>query len=144
MMSLQMSSVRPAVQQPMVVLDAPSDWRAVVVDTYLRAEQEDTAALHAVLVRRVAALTGRVVPPEEVFLGRGGRQATAAVDGMVFRLQAGELVVMRPCDSCGVGLIASPAITSRADLGYALGVWQPRCARCGPDDDHEEDRTWSW
>jgi hypothetical protein len=65
------------------------------------------------------------------------------VDEVLFRLQAGELVIMRPCVEYGFGRFASPAITSSADLGYALDEWQPHCDTSVADDP-DEDRTFSW
>lgn len=143
MVTFPINSVKPAARQTMLVLGTPADWQADAVEAYRRAEHDDATALRSGLIRRVAVLTGRIVSPDEIFLDRAGRQATVAVDGVVFRLERGELVVVRQCTSCGMGAIASPPIDSRADLGYALAAWEPRCDQDALDDE-EEDRTYSW
>jgi hypothetical protein len=66
-----------------------------------------------------------------------------ALDGIVFRLRQGELVLLRPCPECGLGHHESPAIGTLADLGYALSAWQPACQNCAPEDpanwlDHQD------
>ncbi len=57
-----------------------------------------------------------------------------ALDGIVFRLRRGELVLLRPCAECGLGHYENPAIGALADLGYALSAWQPACPNCAPED----------
>ena len=47
-----------------------------------------------------------------------------------FRFHRQSLVVVRPCVVCGIRQLESAPITDAADLGYALGAWEPRCQRC--------------
>jgi hypothetical protein len=82
-------------------------------------------------------LTGRRLAPAAIYVDPDTAAATAAVDGMVFRLQRQDLVLMRPCVYCGQGLYASPPINNLLDLGYALDVWEPRCPDCQPEDPAE-------
>jgi hypothetical protein len=137
MLLFQTDTVRPL---PTLVV-AP-DWRALALEEYRRAEQHDNAALRADFIARVGALTGVALAAEQVYADRATRQASATIDGARFQLRAGRLTLQRQCSTCGVGVCASPAIRSRADLGYALGAWQPRCPSCGLDDD--EDWLYSW
>jgi hypothetical protein len=86
------------------------------------------------LIARIAALTGHTLAPESVYVDRAARMATVTLDGIVFRLRRGELVLLRACPECGLGHYESPAIGTLADLGYTLSTWQPECRNCAPED----------
>ena len=109
---------------------AGREWRRQAIEAYQQAERVETGALAMELSSRLLTLTGRVVAREAVVVDRAARTATATVDGTIFQLQGQQLVQLRPCADCGVGLYPSPAIESLADLGHALSAWQPRCPDC--------------
>ncbi|MBC8077067.1 MAG: hypothetical protein H7Y32_13405 [Chloroflexales bacterium] len=104
-------------------------WQARVIAAY----QHETPA-SAVLAARIERLTGQAVAPATIFSDPGARVATVVIDGVLFRLDHQRLVVVRACDGCGVAQIESASITSAADLGYALGTWEPRCPHCPIED----------
>jgi hypothetical protein len=112
----------------------PQTWHYRAVEAYRQTAQDEIAALPVDLSARVAALTGRALAPESVYVDRAERAATLALDGIVFRLRRDELVLLRPCPECGLGHYESPAIERLADLGYALSAWQPACSNCAPED----------
>lgn len=112
--------------------EQPSDWMARALAAYMR--RYDAEALRGTIARQVRLLTGRSPAPEQIWADGERRVATAVVDGAVFRLEQGELRLMRPCAHCGVGQIASAPLRSEADLGYALGFWEPLHADCEPED----------
>lgn len=99
----------------------------------------DDASLRAELAARVRALTGYSLPDGAITADRHARRATAVLDGVVFRLQGHEVIVLRPCTHCGTGLFASPPLVSRADLDYALSDWQPYHTGCEPVDPADVD-----
>jgi hypothetical protein len=116
------------------VISRPQTWHSRAVQAYRQAEREEVAALQAEMVSRIAALIRRDIEAGAVYVERAEQTATIAVDGVVFRLRRGELVLLRPCAECGVGRYESPAIRTLADLGYALSAWQPACQSCQPED----------
>ena len=118
------------------------DWRTAAIAAYRRSDHDETATMLAELAARVRELTGRRVAETAILSGRsatGERTATVAVDGAVFALWRGKLVLLVPCIHCGLGQLASPAIESRADLGYTLAGWKLRCQHCEPEDLREYD-----
>jgi len=114
-----------------------STWHSVAIDAFIHGEHDDVAALRVDLAARVAALTGQPIAPETITIARASKQARIAVDGVRFQLQNGELSILRTCVECGLTTHASPPISSRADLGYALAGWQPRGNCCTPDEDED-------
>jgi hypothetical protein len=86
------------------------------------------------LARAVRALTGQALPAEAIWADSAEQVAGAVLDDVHFRWQGGQLVLVRPCVHCGLGLIASPALPTLADLGHALADWQPRHADCEQED----------
>jgi hypothetical protein len=112
----------------------PQTWHRRAVEAYKQTAQDEIAALPVDLIARVAALTGRTLSRGSVYIDRAKRAATVALDGIVFRLRRGELVLLRPCAECGLGHYETPAIGTLADLGYALSTWQPNCQNCAPED----------
>jgi hypothetical protein len=112
---------------------AAADWRASAVAEYERAREVGEAALRADLAARVRDLTGRAISPASVIV-TSERRGLAWVDSVQFRLEGCDLTVARPCAHCGVGEVVSPPVQGRADLGYVLGAWEPRCRHCPIED----------
>ncbi|HWQ11423.1 MAG TPA: hypothetical protein VNL77_01415 [Roseiflexaceae bacterium] len=142
-MTVQIDTRRPASFRPIATLEMAADWRAAAVEAYRQTKDHDRAVLRADLASRILTLTGRRVAAEQIVSDDASRSATAAVDGVVFQLRSGVLTIVRPCGGCALGTYSSPPIASRADLGYALMDWEPRCPSCLPEDE-DEDRSWSW
>ena len=90
--------------------------------------------LPELLATRVSALTGRSIDSEDVFVDLDAELAIVVVDGVVFRARNQQVVVLRSCVECGIARFESVPLYSRADLGYALGVWQPHWGSCQPED----------
>jgi hypothetical protein len=109
-------------------------WHRRAVEAYRQTAQDEIAALPVDLIARIAALTGQTLAPESVYVDRVARLATVTLDGVVFRLRRGELVLLRACPECGLGHYESPPIGTLADLGYTLSTWQPECPNCAPED----------
>lgn len=127
----------PTGLRPLAALPVSPNWQARAQTAYRREVDEAGHSLRAALAARLLALTGRPVAPASLTADPAARIAVGVVDGVVFRLHGHELVVLRACAHCGVGQLASPAIESEADLGYALTDWQPLCPHCpstDPDD----------
>lgn len=116
-----------------------NDWQARAIVSYQQDQQHVAARLSTELAARLQFLTGRVVGPEAIYVDGEAHLATVNVDGVLFRLREHDLVVVRPCVHCGSGSLASPPITSPADLGYALSAWQPLCPHCAPEDEDSPD-----
>jgi hypothetical protein len=110
------------------------DWRAFAITTYQQRRTHADMALRLSLADRVHTLTGREIALETIWLDRDEQVALAMVDSILFRYAGEQLIVLRPCALCGSGRFTSPPVTSRADVGYALSVWQPRHPECQPDD----------
>jgi hypothetical protein len=112
----------------------PVEWQARAIRSYRQAQRQAMTSLPALLASRVSALTGRSVAPEDVFVDMDTEIATVVVDGVVFRAHDQQVFVLRECAECGIERFESPALYSRADLGYALRGWQPLCHNCQPED----------
>ncbi|NTU79503.1 MAG: hypothetical protein HGA45_08890 [Chloroflexales bacterium] len=108
-----------------------TDWQARAIAAYSR-EQLDAAALRLKLTTAVHTLTSRTVETGAIFADPLGQVASARVDGVLFRWADSQLVVIRPCAHCGLGTFTSPAVGRVADLGFALGAWQPLHDDCRP------------
>ena len=104
------------------------------IATYQRTERDRLLNVRMEITFRVRALTGESVAPDAVFVDRESGTATVVVDGVVFRLAQGGLSILRPCANCGTGQFASSAITTVADLHYALAGWKPLHADCQDED----------
>lgn len=110
------------------------DWQARAIAAYRQRRSDADAALRRGFAAHVRALTGRTIDEAAIWVDRAERAATALVDGVRFRYEAGQLALLRPCELCGSGSFASPPLNSPEDLGYALSAWQPRHPQCQPDD----------
>src|SRR5262245_14006459 len=71
------------------------DWKARSVAAYRQAQSDVMARLPAELASRVHSLTGHTLAPESIFVDPEAQMATAVVDGAVFRLRDGQLVLVR-------------------------------------------------
>lgn len=121
-------------REPTASVDTFADWQARAVAAYQRSEHEEIAALRAELAARISGFIQRPVSLEPIVVDHAARVATAVVDGVLFRLQQQDLVLIRSCAHCGIGQLASPPIAGMTDLGRALAGWEPRCAQCLPED----------
>jgi hypothetical protein len=110
------------------------DWKAQMITTYQRHRQDEDSALQIALARRLRALIGVEVNRDDIWVDLDERSALVTVDGVRFRWEQSQLVMLRACALCDSGQFASPPLMSQADVGYALSVWQPRHLQCQPDD----------
>jgi hypothetical protein len=105
-------------------------WQALAIGVYEWSWPDRLADLRTALSTRILELTGRHIPPEEVYTD--GHLAVAGVDDVTFRLYHGtNFVLVRACAYCGTGHFESPHITDLSDLGYALSAWMPLHEDCG-------------
>jgi hypothetical protein len=108
-------------------------WQADAVASY-QAALDQERPLATTLAARIYTLSGRVVSPEAVFVDHEAGRAAVVVDGVTFRMRAGQVVILRSCVECGLGHIESAPLATRADLGYALSAWEPRHPGCEEED----------
>lgn len=113
---------------------ATYDWRASAVAAYQQIRGSASFRLQEGLATRLQVLTGRAIAPETIFVDPDADLSVAVVDGVIFRMRQGQVRLLRPCAECGVRQVESHALVSRADLGYALSDWEPRCPDCQPED----------
>jgi hypothetical protein len=111
-----------------------ADWQARAISSYRHAQSQALTVLPELLATRVSSLTGRSVEPADVFVDQDAELATVVVDGVVFRAHNHQVVVLRSCVECGITRFESAPLFSRADLGYALSAWRPRCTSCQLED----------
>lgn len=107
-------------------------WQAFAIAAYQQSQGD--LALRVALTQRLRALTGQTLPLERIYTDPAERMASATLDGVRFRWQHGQLHLLRGCTHCGQGALASPALHSPADLGYALSDWQPHHPACAAED----------
>ena len=110
------------------------DWHACAISAYHHARCQVLNVLPELLATRVSTLTGRSISSEDVFVDQDAELATVVVDGVVFRAHNQQVVILRSCVECGIKRFESAPLWSRADLGYALRGWQPRCDSCQDED----------
>ncbi|MFO7170542.1 MAG: hypothetical protein DIU80_021140 [Chloroflexota bacterium] len=110
------------------------DWKARAVARYQERQRHEAVELRDALARRLHTLTGLEIAPERIWVDRAERIAGVTVDGVHFRWESGQLTLVRPCELCGIGEIASKPLHTQADIGYALSDWQPRHPACQPED----------
>jgi hypothetical protein len=122
---------------PEPVTAPTTDWRAAAIAAYWQDQPDAFSAMVADLRLRLLDLIGRAPEPAAVIVDRIARTAQVAIDGVIFRLQGQDLVLLRGCATCGLRQYVSPPIRSRADLGYALAIWEPHCPDCEPEDPRE-------
>lgn len=122
-------------------IPSAGSWQAAAVAAYQRSTRTDPMALADALAARVLALTGQHVERSRIHVGVDDQLAGVAVDSAWFRICRGMLCLVRPCVYCGVRRFTSPPIDDLGDLGYAVAIWEPRCADCMVND---EDGNHSW
>lgn len=93
------------------------------------------------LARRLLGLIGTTVSGSAIVVDSSGQWAIAMVEGVMFLLRGGDLVVVRRCTHCQTGRFESAPITNQDDLGYALATWQPYHGECAPTDP-PDDASW--
>jgi hypothetical protein len=111
-----------------------TSWQRRALAEHAHSTDDRRDALRSDLALRVAALTEQPVAPATIYVDDAARFAIVNVDGAVFRLQDRDLTLLRPCVHCGTGQYASTPLATLADLGYALGEWDPHCPHCEPVD----------
>jgi hypothetical protein len=111
-----------------------ADWKAQMITTYQRHRQGEDSTLRIALARRLRTLIGVEVNRDDIWVDLDEHSALVTVDGIRFRSEQSQLVMLRPCTLCDSGQFASPPLASQADVGYALSAWQPRHPQCRPDD----------
>src|SRR5215471_697774 len=109
---------------------AERTWQREAIEVYRRAKLEEESVMRAELANRVAALTGCRIPPQQVVADRDARIAFLVLDGVRFRLQRHEVVLLRPCAHCGTGEFVSSPLLTRGNVGHALDIWQPLHREC--------------
>ena len=108
------------------LLSSPSTGAAGPAELPAPHDHHVLANLVVLEARHVAHPNGR---PRHVLDAAG-----VVVDEVVFRARNHQVVVLRSCAECGITRFESAPLFSRADLGYALGAWQPHCRSCQPED----------
>lgn len=109
-------------------------WQVEAAEEYEESLQPLEARLRGEMACRIQSLTGHTLTPGEIYVDARSQTSVSTVDGMVFKLLKNNLVVFRPCVQCNCGQYASPPISNRAELGYMLTDWEPRCPTCVPED----------
>ncbi len=123
-------------------VDGGVNWRTTAVAAYRRVEQEEWAALPAVLADRIRELTGHMVALSAIWVDRKARTASVAVDGVTFRLHQGTMTMIRPCATASMGYVESAPITHRSDLGQALLAWDAADDDASAADDEDWSHSW--
>lgn len=109
-------------------------WQIEALEAYEKSLQPLEVHLRSNMAARVLALTGRRIAPGAIYADAMNQVAVATVDCIVFKLLKENLVILRPCVRCGCCQFASMPVTNRAELGYVLSEWEPRCASCQEED----------
>jgi hypothetical protein len=115
-------------------LQAARDWKSRAIASYQRALGHEEQIMRAALARRLRALLGVTVPHESIWVDLNARMAGVTLDGVRFRLNHTQLVLLRTCAHCDSGEFASPPLHTAEDVGYALTAWEPHHPACQPED----------
>src|SRR5947199_9179915 len=94
---------------------AEGTWQTEAIEQYRLAKIGEEHALRAELADRVASLAGRRVAPSLIAVDRDARLAVLALDGVRFRLQHHEVVLLRPCAHWGTGEVASDPLITKGE-----------------------------
>jgi hypothetical protein len=111
-----------------------ADWKAQAIEAYHQRRPYEDRAMRLALTERVQVFTRCTVAIDAIMVDLDEQFASAVVDSVLFRWGTTGLAILRPCASCGSGRFASPSLTSQADVGYAITVWQPHNPNCQPED----------
>lgn len=109
-------------------------WKAGAIASYQQHWMRDEATLRRAFARHLHQLIGREIDQAMIWVDSARRGATARIDGVQFRYDGTQVMLVRPCELCESGSFTSPALASPVDVGYALSAWQPRHPQCQPDD----------
>ncbi|MDQ3928068.1 MAG: hypothetical protein M3328_02855 [Chloroflexota bacterium] len=109
-------------------------WQIEAIEEYEESLGPLDARMRHDLASRILALTGHRVAADEVYADARSQVAVTTVDGIVFKLLKENLVILRACVQCNCCQFASMPITNRAELGYMLTEWEPRCPDCAAED----------
>jgi hypothetical protein len=110
-----------------------SNWQTRAIAAYHRCQPDETE-LRLKLTSAVQMLTSRTVETDAIVIDPAGRTASVRVDGVLFRWADNQLIVLRPCAYCGLGVFTSPPVRGAEELGFALGAWQPLHNDCQPSE----------
>jgi hypothetical protein len=114
--------------------EARPQWQVAAIEEYEGSLEPLEVSMRRDMASRVLALTGHRLMPDAIYADARSRVAVATVDGLVFKLMKENLVILRPCVQCNCFQFESMPITNRAELGYMLTEWEPRCATCQAED----------
>ncbi|MDQ3703716.1 MAG: hypothetical protein M3437_00565 [Chloroflexota bacterium] len=121
-------------RQDTIPVEVAPQWQLEALEEYEESLQPLEVRMRRDLATRVKALTGRRIAQDNIYTDAMCQVAGTTVDGIVFKLMKENLVVVRSCVHCGCSQFASMPITNRAELGYVLSEWEPRCAGCQEED----------
>ncbi len=113
---------------------AVPQWQIEALEEYEESLIPLEVRLRHDLAARVLALTGHRVAPDAIYADAVSQVAVTTVDGIIFKLVKENLVILRSCVQCGCCQFTSMPITNKAELGYVLGEWEPRCLSCQEED----------
>ena len=113
---------------------AKPEWQIEAIEEYEGSLQPLDVRMRHDLASRVLALTGHRIAPDAIYADPRRQVAVVKVDGVVFKLLKENLVIVRSCVQCGCGQFVSAAISNKAELGYMLTEWEPRCSTCVEED----------
>jgi hypothetical protein len=114
--------------------EARPQWQMEAIEEYEESLEPLEVRMRRDMASRVLALTGHRLMPDAIYADARSRVAVATVDGLVFKLMKENLVILRACVQCNCCQFASMPITNRAELGYMLTEWEPRCSTCQAED----------
>ncbi len=109
-------------------------WQLEALEEYEDSLQPLEVRMRRDLASRVQTLTGHRVASQAIYADAMNQVAVTTMDGIVFKLVKDNLVILRSCVQCGCCQFASMPITNRAELGYVLTEWEPRCPNCQAED----------
>ncbi|MEA2575108.1 MAG: hypothetical protein QOH93_2406 [Chloroflexia bacterium] len=110
------------------------EWQREALQEFEESLQPLEVRLRRDLASRIMMLTGHRITPDTIYADPMNQVAVTTVDGIVFKLIRQNLVILRSCVQCGCCQFMSMPITNRAELGYVLSEWEPRCASCQAED----------
>ncbi len=123
-------------------IEGGTDWRTAAIAVYRRSVQTELTALPQELVARIHELTGHAVALTEIWIDHEAGTATVAVDGVLFRLRQGTLMLIQPCATSRTGYVESAPIGQRSDLGRVLLAWEAACDDASAEDGDDGSHSW--
>lgn len=110
------------------------EWQHRVCQAYTQRSCDAAQRLKATLEARIREMLDTTPDPYTYYVDPAIPLAQARVDGLLFRLRGEQLLLVRGCVSCGLGLFESIPLREAVDLGYALTDWHPLHPDCAPED----------